>query len=137
MRAPPSRILVVEDDLTLRETLTEILVDEGHEVRAAAHGGEAMDHLADWEPDLILLDLMMPTVDAHDFRQQQLRLGFASGAKTLVLSAARNLGPAAAGLKADAWLAKPFSLDDVLGVVAALLDERADQPDGPARGTSG
>lgn len=136
MRPAASRILVVEDDLTLRETLTEILVDEGHEVRAAAHGGEAMDQLAEWEPDLILLDLMMPTVDAYDFRDQQLRRGIASSAKTLVLSAARDLGPAAAGLKADAWLAKPFSLDEVLEVVAALLGARADHPDGPARGTA-
>jgi DNA-binding response OmpR family regulator len=126
-----SRILVVEDDPTLRETLAEILVDEGHDVRAAAHGGEAMDQLADWEPDLILLDLMMPTVSAYDFRVEQRRLGLATTAKTLVLSAARNLGPAAAGLQADAWLAKPFSLDEVLSVVAALLEDRADHLDAP------
>ena len=124
MRAAASRILIVEDDLTLRETLAEILVDEGHEVRVAAHGGEAMGHLADWEPDLIVLDLMMPTVDAHEFRAEQRRLGVARGAKTLVLSAARDLGAAAAGLDADAWLAKPFSLTEVLTVVATLLDER-------------
>ena len=127
MTGAASRILVVEDDLTLRETISEILVDEGHEVRAAAHGGEAMAQLSDWEPDLILLDLMMPTLDARDFRAEQRRLGIASGAKTLVLSAARDLGPAAAGLKADAWLAKPFSLEEVLGAVAALLEERAKQ----------
>lgn len=136
MRATGSRILVVEDDLTLRETLVEILIDDGHDVRAAAHGGEAIDQLAGWEPDLILLDLMMPTVDADEFRAQQRRLGIVSGAKTLILSAARDLESSAARLEADAWLAKPFGLEDVLRTVAALLGEDADQRDGPARQTS-
>jgi DNA-binding response OmpR family regulator len=127
VRGAASRILVVEDDPTLRETISEILTDEGHEVRAAAHGGEAMDHLVGWDADLILLDLMMPTVDAREFRAQQQRHGIASSAKTLILSAARDLASTAAGLEADAWLAKPFSLEDVLRAVAALLEERAEQ----------
>ena len=47
------RVLVVEDDDTLRETLTEALLDEGHDVRAAARGHEGLGQLDGWEPHLI------------------------------------------------------------------------------------
>ena len=122
MKSGASRVLVVEDDDTLRESLAEILGDEGYEVRSAAHGGEAIEQLAGWEPDLILLDLMMPTVDAYGFRAEQRRLGIASGARTLVLSAGRDLESAASALEADAWLAKPFGLVELLALVAMLLE---------------
>lgn len=117
-----SRILVVEDDATLREALAEVLVDEGHEVRMASNGLEAIDHLTGWECDVILLDLMMPTMDAYEFRASQLRLGISPGAKTLILSAARDIEAAAVHLEADAWLPKPFRLADVLEVVDRLLE---------------
>ena len=116
-----TRILVVEDDPTLRETLAEVLLDEGHEVRAAAHGDEALDHLDGWEPDIILLDLMMPTMDAFEFRRRQRQLGVGKAAHTLVVSAARDIEAAAARLDADAWIAKPFLLDDVVDAVDRLL----------------
>ena len=116
-----ARILLVEDDLTLRETLAEVLVDEGHEVRAAAHGDEALDHLDGWEPDLILLDVMMPTMDAYEFRLRQRQLGIAPGAQTLVISATRDIEAAATRLEANAWIAKPFLLDEVVDTVDRLL----------------
>ncbi|MGZ8480857.1 MAG: response regulator transcription factor [Candidatus Limnocylindria bacterium] len=121
MREGGSRVLVVEDDDTLRESLAEVLGDEGYEVRCAAHGGEAVEQLAAWEADLILLDLMMPNLDAYGFRAEQRRRGIASDAKTLVVSAARDLESAATTLGADAWLAKPFSLAQLLALVATLL----------------
>jgi len=117
-----SRILVVEDDITLREALAELLGDEGHDVRAAAHGLEAIEHLTDWDCDVILLDLMMPTMDAYEFRATQLRLGIASSSRTIVLSAARDIESSAVRLKADAWLAKPFRLAEVLAAVDRLLE---------------
>ena len=116
-----TRVLVVEDDITLRETLTEVLVDEGHEVRAAAHGHEALEHLDGWEPHVILLDLMMPTMDAFAFRERQRQLGVAAGAQTIVISASRDLESAAERLDADGWMAKPFLLDEVVDMVDRLL----------------
>ena len=116
-----ARILLVEDDPTLRETLAEVLGDEGHEVRAAAHGDEALDHLNGWEPDLILLDVMMPTMDAYEFRLRQRQLGIAPHAQTLVISATRDIEAAAARLEANAWIAKPFLLDEVVDTVDRLL----------------
>lgn len=116
------RILVVEDDVTLRETLTEVLVEEGHEVRAAAHGHEALNQLDGWEPHLILLDVMMPTMDAFAFRTRQRELGVAPAAQTILISAARDLESAAERLEANGWIPKPFLLADVIDAVDRVLD---------------
>ena len=122
MKRRNARVLVVEDDTTLRETLTEVLVDEGHEVRSAAHGHEALEHLDGWEPHVILLDVMMPIMDAFAFRVRQRQLGVAADAQTVVISAARDLESAAERLEADGWIAKPFGLDEVVNVVDRLLE---------------
>ena len=121
MIAGERRILVVEDDDTLRETLTEVLLDEGHEVRAAAHGHEALDQLDGWVPHLILLDLMMPTMDAFAFRTRQRELGIAPQAWTIVISAARDLETAVTILDADGWIEKPFRLQEVVDTIDRLL----------------
>jgi CheY-like chemotaxis protein len=120
-----ARILVVEDDETLRETLTEVLADEGHEVRGAAHGYEALERLDEWSADLIVLDLMMPRMDAFEFREHQRHRPDAASTKVMVLSAARELASAADRLGADAWLAKPFNLADVIDSIAELLPRSA------------
>jgi CheY-like chemotaxis protein len=120
-----ARILVVEDDETLRETLTEVLADEGHDVRGAAHGYEALERLDEWSADLIVLDLMMPRMDAFEFREHQRHRPDAATTKVMVLSAARELESAADRLGADAWLAKPFNLADVIDSVAELLPRSA------------
>lgn len=125
MNRRETRILVVEDDETLRETLAEVLVDEGHVVRAAAHGDEALDHLDGWVPDVILLDLMMPIMDAYEFRERQLLLGVATSAPMVVISAARDIEAAADRLEAAAWIAKPFLLDEVIDTVDRLLEQSA------------
>jgi CheY-like chemotaxis protein len=119
----PGRILVVEDDEMLRLALLEVLGDEGHETRAAAHGAEALEVLDEWEPELLVLDLMMPVMDAFEFRDHQRRQGAAPAARVLVLSAARDLDGAAERLEADAYLAKPFRLDEMLAAVDRLLDD--------------
>ena len=116
-----NRVLVVEDDDTLRETLTEILLDEGLEVRSAEHGGDALELLDSWTPDLIVLDVMMPQMDAFEFRRLQRRRGDADAMRILVVSAAANAVEAASRLEADEWVAKPFSLNDMLASVDRLL----------------
>ena len=118
----PRRILVVEDDDTLRETIGEVMADDGHEIRLARNGHEALEHLAGWEAELVILDLMMPRMDAHEFRTVQLREGIAPDARILVLSAAPDVASAAEKLQADAWVPKPFVLSGLIEVVDELLD---------------
>ena len=121
---PVSRILVVEDDETLREIIGEVLTDEGHSVRLAANGHEALDRIADWDPQIVVLDVMMPGMNAYEFRRAQRDRGSAPGAQVLVLSAIPDVESAAADLGASAWLAKPFTLRDFVSTVGDLADRR-------------
>lgn len=119
-----TRVLVVEDDTILRETLTEVMSDEGHEVRSAGDGQAALDVLNVWEPDVILLDLMMPRMDADEFRRRQRADALAAGARVLIVSAARDVASAAERLGADGWLVKPFRLLEVIEAVERLVPDR-------------
>jgi DNA-binding response OmpR family regulator len=119
-----SRILVVEDDETLRETLGEVMAEDGHEVRMAEDGQRALDEMMSWDPDIVVLDLMMPKMNAYQLRHAQRRDGTASRAQVLVLSAVPDIETAAAELNADAWLAKPFRLDELVAVLDDLIDRR-------------
>jgi two-component system response regulator MprA len=117
-----SRILVIDDDPTLRETLDEVLSDEGYDVRTAAHGLDALDSLDGWPADLIILDIWMPVMDAYDFREQQRMRGVALDSAVLLVSAATNIEDAADAISPTDTLTKPFSLDTMLERVAALVE---------------
>jgi CheY-like chemotaxis protein len=120
MTGRPNRVLVVDDDQTLRETLGEILTDEGYEVRVARNGSEAIDELDGWETDLVILDVMMPVMDAYSFRAALAERGELIP-PVILLSAAPGLGTAAHDLGAIGVISKPFRLNELLeGVERAL-----------------
>jgi DNA-binding response OmpR family regulator len=119
------RILVVEDDETLRETIGEVMAEDGHAVRLAGDGQHALEQLVTWDPHIVVLDLMMPKMNAYQFRDAQRRNGTGAHAQVLVLSAVPDLETAANELGADAWLAKPFRLDELVAVVDDLIDRRS------------
>jgi CheY-like chemotaxis protein len=121
----PTRVLLVEDDVSLRDTLVEVLADEGHEVRSAPDGAIALQELRGWDVDVIVLDIMTPVMDAFEFRRHQLAEGVAPDARILILSAGRELQRAAERIGADAWLSKPFRLLDVIEAVERLADDSA------------
>ncbi len=84
-------ILLVEDDVDVREAIAEGLEDVGYHVMATANGREALDYLktaAGGLPGLILLDLMMPTMDGWEFQEQMAREPTCAGIPVVVLSAA-------------------------------------------------
>src|SRR5262245_51379585 len=67
------RVLVVNDDAPLAETVRSLLCSEGYEARVAFDGIEAVEAFADWPADLILLDLLMPRLDGWGFLKQRAR----------------------------------------------------------------
>ena len=123
-----SRVLIVEDDDILRETIADLIGDDGHEVRVAVDGVEGLAVCDGWQPDLVILDVMLPRMDAFEFRAQQLAAGH--HAKVLLVSAAPELSAAATRLTADAWLAKPFSVDAMIEAVNQLLGRGGTPPNG-------
>ena len=108
-------VLVVEDDFDLRDALVPILEYEGHRVVSAANGQEALDRLHTMPPpSLILLDLMMPVMDAEEFRAEQLRDPTLASIPVVVMSAHPSAEERAARIGAAGCVKKPFEIEDLL-----------------------
>jgi two-component system response regulator MprA len=120
-----SRILVVDDERPLRESLARILRVEGYAVDLACDGAEALRLLRADDPDLVLLDVGLPLVDGLDVTRT-LR---AQGRRTpiLLLTARDLVGDRVAGLDAgaDDYLPKPFAVEELLARTRALLRRSA------------
>jgi two-component system response regulator MprA len=118
---PSARVLVAEDDRSVRESLEMALQVEGYDVEAVTNGAQALESFAAREPDVIVLDIMMPVLDGLTVCRR-LR---ASGCRTpiLMLTARHEVSDRVSGLDAgaDDYLAKPFSLDELLARLRALL----------------
>jgi CheY-like chemotaxis protein len=122
------RVLVVEDEGTLRGFLVEALGDEGYDVRAAEHGREALEALAHWQPNVIVLDLMMPVMDGWTFRREQRARGLALGVPLVLLSAVADLDSQSAQLGASAVISKPFDLGAFLDTIDDLTGPEGSAP---------
>ena len=120
-KLPPRHVLIVEDDDGIRETLQEILMEEGYTVSVAENGRRALDVLGSGRPlvDLIVLDLMMPVMSGQEFRVHQLAHPRWSRIPVVVISAA----PPTEAWRGDVarFVAKPFSLATILGAVSDNL----------------
>lgn len=113
------RILVVEDDTSIRELLVELLESEGYSVSSAINGLEGLKFLqSEGNPDLILIDLMMPVMDGYSFRTEQLKNPVWSKIPTVVMSAEANAKEKMKNFSITAFLSKPVELDTILKTVA-------------------
>lgn len=121
-------ILVVEDDETLRITLTDRLISEGYQVKASATGKEIMDELKRHPVDLIILDLMLPGQNGLDLCRDLRQRGYQL--PILMLTAKRTVVDRVVGLKlgADDYVTKPFDMMELLARVEALLRRTAGNP---------
>jgi two-component system response regulator VicR len=113
-------ILILDDDPTILSFLQESLQDEGYQVTTATNGREGLQHLQRQRYDLILLDLMMPVIDGERFVAELRRLGLTEP-PIILLSADRNVAGKVRSLAVTAGVPKPFSLDDLLILVARHL----------------
>jgi two-component system response regulator MprA len=118
---PSSRVLIAEDDRSVRESLVLALGVEGYDVEAVNDGAQALEAVALHEPDVIILDIMMPVLDGLTVCRR-LRAGKCR-TPILMLTARHEVSDRVSGLDAgaDDYLAKPFSLDELLARLRALL----------------
>ncbi|MFP5384916.1 MAG: response regulator [Bacteriovoracia bacterium] len=113
------RILVVEDDTSIRELLVELLESEGYDVGSAVNGLEGLKSLqSEKKPDLILIDLMMPVMDGYSFRTEQLKNPQWAEIPTVVMSAEANAKEKMKNFNITAFLSKPVELDTILKTVS-------------------
>jgi two-component system alkaline phosphatase synthesis response regulator PhoP len=120
-------ILLVEDEEHLHEALKLNLEMEGYEVDSAYDGGEALKQIQSAHYDLIILDIMLPSLDGFSITER-MRLNN-NQTPILILSAKNTSSNRVQGLKlgADDYLTKPFNLEELLLRVAKLIQKNAQQ----------
>jgi CheY-like chemotaxis protein len=114
-----TRVLVVDDDDDIRTMLSQLLASEGYETRSVADGAEALLESERWQPDVIVLDLIMPRMGGREFVRAYRHVPNAR-ARIVALSALPRAAGIARELGCDAGLAKPFGLEELLKTVSTL-----------------
>jgi two-component system, OmpR family, response regulator MprA len=128
------KILVVDDERAVRDSLRRALELQGYEVELASDGAEALARLAEnGQPDAIVLDILMPGIDGLDVCRQLRRRG--NSVPVLMLTARDAVGDRVEGLDAgaDDYVVKPFALEELLARLRALLRRASPAVDGVLR----
>ncbi|CAB4362894.1 MAG: response regulator [Actinobacteria bacterium] len=118
---PHVRLVVVEDDESIRELLAAGLRFAGYDVRTVADGGAALDLLAAQDADLVVLDVNLPVIDGFEVCRRLRAAG--DDVPVIFLTARRETGDLRAGFGGggDDYLTKPFSLDELTFRIEAVL----------------
>ncbi|MEK3948180.1 response regulator transcription factor [Paenibacillus sp. FSL H7-0703] len=124
-----STILIIDDDEKIVSMLRRGLAFEGYEVLTAANGAEGLNKMLTAEPDVVVLDVMMPQVDGFEVCRRMREGG--STVPVLMLTAKDEVENRVKGLDlgADDYLVKPFALEELLARVRALLRRKSEQQD--------
>jgi CheY-like chemotaxis protein len=119
--ATAKHVLVVEDDEAIRSLLQDVLDGGGYVVSVARSGFEALAHMRRRQPDLVVLDLMLPDMDGWTLLRVREREGHLARIPVLVISAAGPNGVAEAqDLGAPVFIAKPFDIETLLREIERL-----------------
>ncbi len=124
-------ILVVDDKASVRQLLQEYLTEQGFRVTTAADGQEAIYEARRAQPDLILLDIMMPRMDGYEFLRQYRK---ERHTPVIIITAKEEETDAVLGLElgADDYVIKPFRMRELVSRVRAVL-RRGEAPPEPSR----
>lgn len=126
---PQGRVLIVDDEPAVREALQRSLAFEGYATETAVDGMDAMAKLTAYDPDVVVLDVLMPRMDGLTTARRLRAAG--NRVPILMLTARETVGDRVSGLDAgaDDYLVKPFELDELLARLRALLRRRAYERD--------
>ena len=117
---PPNArtVLVVDDNLAIRELLKEVLGTEGYEVVEASNGVEAIDRARRYRPSAVLMDLMMPVMSGAEATIRLKSDPATAAIPVLAMSAGRNLTAVGLDIPADDFIPKPFDLTELVKRIA-------------------
>jgi DNA-binding response OmpR family regulator len=119
------KILIADDEPNIVASLEFLMRQKGYDVRTAANGVEALAAVAEFRPDLMLLDVMMPQMSGYDVCQKVRADPDGQRIRIVMLSAKGRETEVSKGLAvgADAYVTKPFSTRDLIAQVAEMLGE--------------
>jgi CheY-like chemotaxis protein len=113
-------LLVVDDDEAIIE-LVESLLEDDVDVVCASNGWQALALAAEHQPDLVLLDLMMPGINGLTLTEELRKLPYAERLRIFIMTAQRGLRPEVERLEVDGFFAKPFEPDHLMEQLLAAL----------------
>ncbi len=122
-----AKVMVIDDSQTIRKTAETLLMKEGYSVITAADGFEALCKVADHQPDVIFIDIMMPRLDGYQACALIKANAQYNRTPIIMLSSKDGLFDRARGriVGSDEYLTKPFTKDELLGAVRAQLARKA------------
>ncbi|MCK6626122.1 MAG: response regulator [Anaerolineae bacterium] len=122
------RILIVDDEVNIVISVEFLLEQAGYYVRVAHNGEEGLERVATFEPDLVLLDVMMPRLNGFDVCQRIRQNPAWQDIKIIMLTAKGREAEITKGLAlgANAYIIKPFSTRELLAEVKRILDESSE-----------
>jgi DNA-binding response OmpR family regulator len=122
------RILIVDDEVNIVISVEFLLEQAGYYVRVAHNGEEGLERVATFEPDLVLLDVMMPRLNGFDVCQRIRQNPAWQDIKIIMLTAKGREAEITKGLAlgANAYITKPFSTRELLAEVKRILGERSE-----------
>jgi len=117
------KILIVDDEPNIVLSLEFLMQQGGYDVAVARDGAEALQQMADFQPDLVLLDVMLPVINGFELCQKIRDNRAWDAVKIVMLSAKGRESEVSKGLAlgADAYITKPFSTRELVERVASLL----------------
>lgn len=118
-----ARILIVDDEPNIVVSLELLLQQRGYEVRTAGDGQQALEQMDAFQPDLVLLDLIMPVLDGFEVCRKIRESSAGARVRIIMLSARAQEVEVSKGLAlgADAYLTKPFSTRELLDTIRSAL----------------
>ena len=119
------KILIADDEPNIVVSLEFLMKQKGYDVRTVGNGEDALRSIAEFAPDLVLLDVMMPRLSGYEVCQKMRENPAWAGIRIVMLSAKGRDIEVSKGMAvgADAYVTKPFSTADLMAQVRALLGE--------------
>ncbi len=113
-----AQVLIVDDDPSIRQLITDVLEIDGHQVRVAVDGNAAVSALALLRPDCVVLDVMMPGIDGYGVLRC-IRNQYGGQVSVIMLTAAAEPASAQRAWEdgVDYYLAKPFDVEELIGLI--------------------
>ncbi len=123
-----ARILIIDDEAGIRETLAALLAGDGHKIALAANGFEAVDHFKETPADLVICDIMMPDKGGLETMVELRKIK--QDVKIIAISGVSQVGPRkildwASKIGADRTFSKPFVSGDIKNAIKELLPKDA------------